>query len=119
MIIASGFVETDNSVTEIKWSPIDVTLALPGDSTIVQAVVGKKIRVLSMFINTTVALSLALKSSAAITKIPGLTLAASIIHRFGGDLSNYVIETNVNEALIFNLSLAATVRGALNYIEVN
>jgi len=98
----------------VKWSAINATAS--GDTTVVAAVTGKKIRVVNLMLTTSAAISIAWKSGAN-TLISGMAFAAN--GGINGErLFGYFMETNATEALIINLSAAANVRGSLSYIEV-
>ena len=101
---------------EVKWAAINVTLL--GDNTIVAAVTGKKIRVLSIWFKAGLAVSLSIKSGNN-TKIDANTFAANEAFTPSVHPNGFFVETNVGEALVFNAGVvSANVHGELNYIEV-
>lgn len=116
-VIASGFVGTDTGPAEVKWASVDITVGLPGDATLIPAVPERRIRVISMFLNASVQASIGFKSLSK-TKIQPLVLTSGVIHRFGGDFVGRVVESDLGEPLVINLSVAVTLRGAMNYVEV-
>lgn len=100
---------------------VRVNLSASGDTTVVPAVVGKKIRVLGYNITSQTAnapVDVEFKSGAVTVlgtfkELDGLTPAL-----FSGSLLGAAFETAVGEALVFNLSIAKVVEGHLTYIEV-
>lgn len=121
-------VNVQNTPTvHIGGQPIQVTVAQPnykyavinanttGDTTIVAAVPGKKIRVVAF--GLVAAGTVSVKFRRGTTDITGslrLTEAGGIAHSFSGGL----FETGVNQALVINLSAAVPVGGYVVYEEV-
>ena len=112
--ISGYLLERITGICQIKW--VNVATTNVGDNTVVAAVAGKKIRVISIALKATVALTLSVKSGNNI-KIEATVLAANERLDFNAH-PGFWVETNVGEALIFNHALAGT-QGVLNYIEVN
>lgn len=107
---------TATGVIPVKWVEVNTTLL--GDNTIVAAVAGKKIRVSAISLQAMLAVTLTVKSNPGNTKIGATALVANARM----DLNvhpGFWVETNVGEALIFNVSVIGGVQGIINYIEVN
>ncbi len=100
---------------EIKWAAIDI--ASNGDNTVVTGVAGKRIRVISIMFLCTSAVTVAWKSGASTTRIPGQAWPAN-----GGVALEiaipYFVETDAGDNLVANLSGALQVSGFLGYVEV-
>jgi hypothetical protein len=114
--LATDVLMNDTTALTPKFAVIDV--ASSGDNTLVAAVVGKKIRVLSLFLVAAGAVNVRLESGAGGTALTGqMNLAAN-----GG----FVLPPNVlgwcetasNTLLNLELSGAVSVDGALTYVEV-
>jgi hypothetical protein len=113
----SGYVRiTANTNALIKRAKIDV--ASSGDNSIVSAVAGKKIRVISLFYLASGTVTAMWYSAAAGTALTGglqHTAATGVVLNQNED---GWFETVAGEALVLNLSAAISVDGFLSYIEV-
>jgi hypothetical protein len=98
----------------IQSAPIDT--AVSGDNTIVGAVAGKKIRVLSYVLVGGGAVNARWKSGANNRSGPLPLAANSSVAPPAG--SAFLFETNAGEALILNLSAAVQVSGHVSYAVV-
>jgi len=112
--ISGYLLERITGICPIKW--VNVATTAIGDNTVVAAVSGKKIRVISIALKATVALTLSVKSGNNI-KIEATAIAANERLDFNAP-PGFWVETNVGEALVFNHVLPG-MQGILNYIEVN
>lgn len=109
--------EDIDNVYTVKWAEINATAS--GDTTVVAAVTGRKIRVLSYFIGpVSAAVNIAWKSGAGTTKVNAMTFAINEGMVVPDMSPGWAVETDSGGALVINLSAAANVRGAVNYIEV-
>ena len=108
--------EDIDNVYTVKWDDINATAS--GDTTVVAAVSGKKIRVLQMGFSVSAAVNIAWKSGASTTKIAARSFPANGGIESGDVSPGWVVETDAGEALVINLSGTANVRGQVNYIEV-
>jgi len=105
-----------NSPVVIKWAEINATSS--GDTSVIAAVSGKKIRVTAITLVCSAAVGVGWKSGSNI-KINAMPFAQN-----GGMALEFVspahffVETNAGEALIINLSVNSNVRGSLNYEEI-
>lgn len=101
---------------EIKFAVIDSASA--GDNTIVAAVTGKKIVVLSYALVSAGATTARFESGAGGTALTGqMTLAASTVLSCGFNEAGW-FETAAGALLNLELSAAVSVDGHLSYIEV-
>lgn len=94
-----------------------------GDNSLIAAVASKKIRVLSMALVATGAVSLYFTSAASGTVIFGgstnkIALAANGVFVLPFNPLGWFQNSSVNQALIMNLSGAVAVSGGINYVEV-
>lgn len=95
-----------------------IAASASGDNTIVAAVTGKKIRVLSYDYTAAAAVNVKWKSGASNDK-SGLTYLPAAGWGKAKQFNPVGhVETNVGEALVLNLSAAQAVGGELTYIEV-
>ena len=105
-----------NTVTTYAVKQADINATSSGDTTVVAAVVGKKIQVTFVLLTCSAQVAVGWKSATTVL------LNAMSFAQFGGRNQNYVpgwfVEAAENEALIINLSGNANVRGVINYIEV-
>lgn len=119
---ASGeicFLDASNKVQSdvIKRAVIDD--AASGDNTIVAAVSGKKIRVLSFFLVADGAVTVAFEDGASGTALTGdMSMAANGVLVVPHNPHGW-FETSVNTLLNIELGGAVGVRGALTYVEVD
>lgn len=104
-----------NTVYTVKNAAINATAS--GDTTVVSAVSGKKIRAFSIALTVSAQVDVAWKTGGGDTQIAAMSFA-----QYGGMNQDYLpgwfVESDSGEALLINLSGAANVRGMLNYIEV-
>lgn len=100
---------------EVKQAKIQATAS--GDTTVVAAVSGKVIRLLSVVLTCSVQVNVAWKSGASTTKIPAMPFA-----QYGGmshtPSLGWFYETDSGEAAVINLSGTANVYGTVQYVEV-
>lgn len=102
------------SSPRILFAPIDTASA--GDNTLVAANAKNKIKVISFFLVSTAALAVRFKSGAANNLTGAMAFAANGgLAIPAGDTYSHLFETNVNEALVLNLSGATQVSGGLAY----
>lgn len=102
-------------VLDIKRAVIDT--ATSGDTTIVPAVTGKKIRVLSMFLVGGGSVTARFESATGGTALTGqMTLATGTVISLPFNPLGW-FETSASQLLNLELSGAVTVDGALQYIE--
>lgn len=102
---------------EIKWVSINISGA--GDSTVVPAVSGKRIRVISVVFTVEGGnLLLSVKSGPSTTVIPQMSFAARQLVDINRAPHGWFVETLTGQALVFNLSANRDVRGSLNYLEI-
>jgi len=99
----------------IKQAAIDTTAA--GDTTIVTAVAGRRLRLIAQSFSVAAEVAIAWKSGAATTLIPARTFKPG-----GGMDGNwgphgFYCKTAAGEALVINLGGAVQVSGTINYIE--
>jgi hypothetical protein len=98
----------------VKFAKIEV--AASGDTTIVPAVAGSRIRVIGYHLNSTDAKTLQWKSgSTTITGIMGFAANGSASASSDAGL----FETAKGQALVLNAGAAGATGGALSYIEVS
>lgn len=105
------------SLNNIKYAALSG--ATSGDNTLVSAVAGKKIRVLSLYAVAAGAVTVRFESAAggtALTGVASLAANGGIVLPFneGG-----WFETNAGELLNMELGGAVQTSGSLSYIEVN
>ncbi|HXG77500.1 MAG TPA: hypothetical protein VNJ53_13120 [Gaiellaceae bacterium] len=98
-----------------RYAAVDV--ATSGDTTLVAAVAGKRLRVLAFLLVGAGAVVATFKSGAATALTGGLTLAASTVVAAPFSPEGW-FETAAGEALVLNLSAAVSVDGAVVYQEV-
>jgi hypothetical protein len=115
--MATGVLKNNGVVYSIKYAVIDA--ASSGDNTIVSAVTGKKIRVLSCFLVAAGIVNVRFESAAGGTALTGqmnLTTYSGFVLPFneGG-----WFETVAAELLNLELSGAISVDGCLTYVEVD
>ncbi len=115
--MSTGLVYVTNAdLKKYQVNRVDIAATASGDNTLVSAVAGKKIRVLSLDFLTNSPVSIAWKSGSNILR------EARDFGQYGGlaiDYGRYYFtETNAGEALIMNLSAAVEVRGQLFYVEI-
>lgn len=97
-----------------KFAEIDA--ADMGANTIVAAVSGKSIRVISMVLIATAAVILTVRSGS--DNISG-AMSIAVDTGFANTCDSGLLQTAQGEALVFNLSAAEQVSGFLTYIEVD
>ena len=119
-ILGAYYLVTGLKGDEEKWvlqKHAKINATASGDTTVVSAVTGAKIRVISVVFTCSEQVNVAWKSGASTTKINAMPWAA-----LGGMAENFkpghFFETDSGEAAVINLSKTANVRGILNYIEV-
>lgn len=104
---------------EIKHA--DITATASGDTTVIPAVVGKRIRVTAVLLTTSAQVNIAWKSGASVSIPASTKIPAMSFPQYGGMNQNYLpgwfVETDRDGSLIINLSGNATVSGMVNYIE--
>ena len=119
MSTQSGWMYTESSVYErVKYAKVDAASA--GDNTLVDAVTGKKIRVLSLFLvnGHTSTQTVRFESGASGTALTGQAiLAANGVFVLPFNPHGW-FETAVAALLNLELAGATTVDGCLTYIEV-
>ena len=105
---------------EIKHADIAATAS--GDTTVVAAVIGKKLRVTSVLLTVSAQVNIAWKSGVSVSGPASTKIPAMSFPQYGGMNQNYLpgwfVETDVDAPLIINLSGNAIVSGMVNYIEV-
>ena len=101
---------------DVKWAEINATAA--GDTQVVAAVTGKKIRAVGWLLVCSVAVGVAWKSGAGTTLINAMSFATNGGISAANYGQGYAFETAVSGALVINLSGIANVRGSLCYVEV-
>lgn len=94
-----------------------ISASSSGDNTIVNAVTGKKIRVLGWSLTSNGTVNVRWKSGAS-TNLTGLRYLIQYASAGGSPTPFGRFETASNEALVLNLSAAVAVGGELQYIEV-
>lgn len=100
----------------VKYAVIDA--AASGDNTLVSAVTGKKIRVLSAFLVASNTVTVRFESGASGTALTGqMVLGASTVVPFAYNPHGH-FETAAGALLNLELSGAVSVDGCLTYIEV-
>jgi hypothetical protein len=113
---SSGYIRAGNGSAPVKYAKIDV--ASSGDNTIVAAVTGKKIRVISLFLVADGATTVRFESGASGTALTG---AMALIASTGIALplnEHGWFETAAAALLNLELSAVVSVDGGLSYIEV-
>ena len=114
VIMNNGKVRVGRDDLPIKWIKIDASGA--GDTPVVAAVTGKKIRVITIDFCCAGAVTVAWKSGS--TAIRGAQAFAAN----GGVAYNahpgWYAETAAGEALVINLDAAVSVQGSISYVEV-
>lgn len=111
-----GSIVIDGTSYPIKYAKIDASSS--GNNTLVNAVVSKKIRVISLFLITASAVTTKIQSGAGGTDLTGAVPNAA---NGGFVLSANVygwFETAANTLLNLNLGGAVNAAGSLSYIEV-
>lgn len=106
----------DGTVVVVKVAFADP--ATSGDNTIVAAVVGKKIRLLSYTIQGSGTVNTRWKSGAATSKGPLLTWQAREGLRAVASAGGFILETAAGAALVLNLSAAVAVAVEVEFVEV-
>lgn len=102
--------------SEVKYAVIDA--ATLGDNTIVAAVTGKKLRVLSLFLVAAAAVTARFESGAGGTALTGqMVLAANGGFSLPFNPEGW-FETAAAALLNLELSAATSVDGSLSYVEV-
>src|SRR3990167_9287457 len=101
--------------TEIKFAAVSATV--DGDNTVVAAVAGKKIRVISYNLCARAAGLVTFKSSTTST-LGTLDLLAQTPAEFGGGARAPAFETVAGELLNFNVAAGVDVLGHLAYVLV-
>lgn len=104
---------------QVKFARIN--LALLGDTTVVAAVPGKKIQVLSYMVTTTAAnaaVRLQFKSGAVTVLGEVEDIDGAYPVPMAGSILGPLFETAAGEALVLNLSAIKVVKGHLSYVEV-
>jgi hypothetical protein len=112
---STGAVYNGATALTPKFAAIGTTAG--GDTTLVAAVPGKKLRVLKYTVVTSAAVGLKFRSSSGADLTGAMPLAANA--GVGGAWCPAgLFETLAGDALVLNLSAGATVAGHLTYIEV-
>ena len=101
---------------QVKYAVIDA--ALLGNNTLVAAVTGKKLRVISMFYMASGAVTAIFQSGAGGTALTGGLQHTAQTGMVLPDNEDGWFETAAGSLLNINLSGAVSVDGALSYIEV-
>jgi hypothetical protein len=112
----SGYVRSANNELLPVIHAI-ISAASNGDNTLVAAVPGKKIRVISLFLIASGLVTITFKSSTTTAKTGSLPLIAQVGMVLPKNEDGW-FETNAGELLNLNLSSATGVYGALNYVEI-
>lgn len=118
VILVNGFVDVDpygGDPIPIKWAVIEKVGS--GDYTVVNAVAGKKIRVLYLFYVNSLGASVSFKSGNN-TKVDAMLTIAGQPNAPDPGPHGWVVETNVGEAFIINNNGLGTTRGFALYIEL-
>jgi hypothetical protein len=118
----TGYVYDQSNVLQVKYAIINA--ASSGNNTLVAAVTGKKIRVISMFLTTDAAVTATIQSGAGGTALVG---ALSLGDSTGTNAPGFVLgenthgwfQTAAGALLNLNLSGAVQVSGCLSYVEAN
>ena len=101
---------------EVKWASINVSGA--GDSTLVPAVPGRRIRVLAAtFTIEGGNVLISWKSGAVTTAVSPMSFATRQLFDVNRMPYGWFVETAPGQPLVINLSANRDVRGSLNYIE--
>lgn len=109
-----GTVVVNGLVLTVKWAEINASAG--GNTQVVAAVAGAKLRVLSLDFVCAGAVTVGWQSAANVKRNNQSFAANSGMAR---DLAMpYYVETNAGEALNINLGGAVVVRGAVGYVEV-
>ncbi len=113
--LPGNYIIVDGAVVQVRQAVINATS--DGDTTVVDAVTGRVIRVVAVLFTCGGATVVSWKSGAT-TVVPGMSFA-----QYGGMTEvwaphGYFFETGAGEAVVINLSVAASVRGVLNYVVV-
>ena len=107
------------STSDIKRAVIDH--ATSGDNTLVSAVIGKRIRVVSLFLVAAGTVNVRFESGASGTALTGqmnLIANTGFVLSMGFNEAGW-FETSKSELLNLELSAAISVDGVLSYIEVD
>jgi len=100
----------------LKYARINATAS--GETTVVTGVAGKRIIVLGYLFSSLLGVSVAVKSNPGGTTLAGaFDLPANGDKSYSGGLNAPAFQTEVGQALVFDLGLATSVRGHLTYIE--
>jgi len=111
----TGLIGYKGDTLQVKYAKISA--ATSGDNTVVAAVAGKCLRVLSLTFTCSADVAVGWKSNTTVLIDP-MSFAA----KGGMDCNRHpgwFCNTLLGEALIINLSGTVDVRGSLNYIEVD
>ena len=100
--------------SDIKYAAVDVSSS--GDNTIVAAVSGKYIRVITWFLNANGTVNARWKSGAG-TNLTGLFYLLANVGGVGPEASRGHFQTASNTALVLNLSAGVAVGGYVAYVE--
>lgn len=122
----SGKMMTENGdVAQVKHAAISASSS--GNNTLVSAVTGKKIRVVSLHIRATEDVNIRFESGAGGDALSGVMLMEVLSSDLVGNENAFInlgfsphghFETNAGELLNLELSAAVQVSGLLSYIEV-
>ena len=101
-------------------APVSNVYAAAGDYTVLPAIAGKRIVVISSYVTSSAGITLTFKSaSTAITGAMYVTASGSIqmdaVHGATGQDECWILKTNAGEALVITASAAATVGGYITY----
>jgi len=114
VILNSGKVRVGNEDKAVKWAEINATTI--GDTPVVAAVTGKKIRVLVIDFACSGAVGISWKSgSTVIRNAQAFAANGGIAH---SAYPGWFAETSASQALAINLDAAVNVRGSVSYVEV-
>lgn len=114
--LSTDYIVSDARKLPPKYAVIDASSS--GNNTIVAAVAGKKIRVLSYVLSFSGSVNVKWQSAAGGTDISKLLYGAAGVSFNGSFSPAGHLQTAVGELLNLNLSAATAVGGHLTYIEV-
>lgn len=116
--VSSDTVSTSGIPTATKWALIDIALGNSGgDTTIIAAVVGKRIRVLAITLCPSKNCTLIFKSGATTDKTGPMFLSQGIPLDVNRSPCGFFVETNSGDAFVINVNNNVLVGGTLTYIE--
>jgi hypothetical protein len=101
-------------------APLSNVYAVAGDYTVLPAIAGKRIVVISSLITSSAAITLTFKSASTAITGPMYVGASGLInldavHGQTGQDECWILKTNVGEALVITASAAATIGGYITY----